>query len=76
MKDFVAACQDNEEIANLRKEVEAFATSFPMPGKKKIYIYIIIIIDNTYFLYIVKKNFFFFFNLGFDASNLVSIPEN
>lgn len=32
MKDFVVACQDNEEISNLKKEVETFATSFPMPG--------------------------------------------
>ncbi|RIA92213.1 serine hydroxymethyltransferase [Glomus cerebriforme] len=32
MKDFVIACQDNEDIANLKKEVETFATSFPMPG--------------------------------------------
>ncbi|GBC00257.1 hypothetical protein RclHR1_00380025 [Rhizophagus clarus] len=32
MKDFVMACQDNEDIANLKKEVESFATSFPMPG--------------------------------------------
>uniref|UniRef100_A0A1D1Z011 Serine hydroxymethyltransferase n=1 Tax=Anthurium amnicola TaxID=1678845 RepID=A0A1D1Z011_9ARAE len=32
MKDFVMACQDNEDIANLKKEVETFATSFPMPG--------------------------------------------
>ncbi|CAH1761455.1 5434_t:CDS:2 [Entrophospora sp. SA101] len=32
MKDFVAACQDNEDIANLKKEVESFSTTFPMPG--------------------------------------------
>jgi len=32
MKDFVMACQDNDDIANLKKEVETFATSFPMPG--------------------------------------------
>ncbi|CAG8644374.1 6202_t:CDS:2 [Cetraspora pellucida] len=32
MKDFVVACQDVEEISALKKEVEAFATSFPMPG--------------------------------------------
>ncbi|KAF0388360.1 serine hydroxymethyltransferase [Gigaspora margarita] len=32
MKDFVVACQDVEEISALKKEVEAFATSYPMPG--------------------------------------------
>ncbi|CAG8609787.1 3698_t:CDS:2 [Ambispora leptoticha] len=32
MKDFVVACQDNEEISTLKNEVETFATSFPMPG--------------------------------------------
>ncbi|KAG0304823.1 Serine hydroxymethyltransferase, cytosolic [Dissophora globulifera] len=32
MKDFVAALEGNEEIAQLKKEVEAFATSFPFPG--------------------------------------------
>ncbi|KAI7905825.1 serine hydroxymethyltransferase [Cokeromyces recurvatus] len=32
MKDFVAALQGNEEIAQLRKEVIEFARSFPMPG--------------------------------------------
>nr|CAG8535725.1 5492_t:CDS:2 [Entrophospora candida] len=32
MKDFVAACQDNEDISNLKKEVESFSTTFPMPG--------------------------------------------
>ncbi|CAB4378331.1 serine hydroxymethyltransferase [Rhizophagus irregularis] len=32
MKDFVMACQDNDDIANLKKEVETFSTSFPMPG--------------------------------------------
>ncbi|CAG8547994.1 11886_t:CDS:2, partial [Dentiscutata heterogama] len=31
MKDFVVACQDVEEISALKKEVEAFATSYPMP---------------------------------------------
>ncbi|CAG8554759.1 23027_t:CDS:2, partial [Racocetra persica] len=31
MKDFVIACQDVEEISALKKEVEAFATNFPMP---------------------------------------------
>ena len=32
MKDFVMACQDNDEISDLKKEVETFSTSFPMPG--------------------------------------------
>ncbi|CAG8474519.1 3442_t:CDS:2 [Acaulospora colombiana] len=32
MKDFVKACQDVEEISILKKEVEIFATGFPMPG--------------------------------------------
>ncbi|CAG8646969.1 13021_t:CDS:2 [Funneliformis mosseae] len=32
MKDFVLACQDNEDISNLKKEVESFSTCFPMPG--------------------------------------------
>jgi len=32
MKDFVAALEGNEDVATLRKEVEAFATSFPFPG--------------------------------------------
>ncbi|KAF9198935.1 Serine hydroxymethyltransferase, cytosolic [Haplosporangium sp. Z 27] len=32
LKDFVAGLENNEEIAQLRKEVEAFATSFPFPG--------------------------------------------
>ncbi|KAF9171802.1 Serine hydroxymethyltransferase, cytosolic [Mortierella sp. AD010] len=32
MKDFVAALEGNQEIAQLRKEVEAFATGFPFPG--------------------------------------------
>ncbi|CAI2180048.1 12748_t:CDS:2 [Funneliformis geosporum] len=32
MKDFVLACQDNEDISNLKNEVETFSTSFPMPG--------------------------------------------
>ncbi|KAG0175609.1 Serine hydroxymethyltransferase, cytosolic [Apophysomyces sp. BC1034] len=32
MKDFVAALEGNEEIAQLRKEVIEFARSFPMPG--------------------------------------------
>ncbi|CAG8585262.1 9067_t:CDS:2 [Ambispora gerdemannii] len=32
MKDFVVACQDNDEISTLKNEVETFATSFPMPG--------------------------------------------
>ncbi|KAL1923155.1 uncharacterized protein VTP21DRAFT_9531 [Calcarisporiella thermophila] len=32
MKDFVVACEGDEEIAALKREVEAFATSFPMPG--------------------------------------------
>ncbi|CAG8533095.1 1786_t:CDS:2 [Paraglomus brasilianum] len=32
MKDFVAALQDNNDIPALKKEVEDFATSFPMPG--------------------------------------------
>ncbi|KAF9580224.1 Serine hydroxymethyltransferase, cytosolic [Lunasporangiospora selenospora] len=32
MKDFVATLEGNTEIETLRKEVEAFATSFPFPG--------------------------------------------
>ncbi|KAJ1650029.1 glycine hydroxymethyltransferase shm1 [Dispira simplex] len=32
MKDFVKALDGNEDISALRKEVEAFATTFPMPG--------------------------------------------
>ncbi|KAI8975518.1 serine hydroxymethyltransferase [Mycotypha africana] len=32
MKDFVAALEGNEEIAQLKKEVIEFARSFPMPG--------------------------------------------
>jgi glycine hydroxymethyltransferase len=32
MKDFVAALEGNEEIAQLKKEVVEFARSFPMPG--------------------------------------------
>ena len=33
MKDFVMVCQDiNDEISDLKKEVETFSTSFPMPG--------------------------------------------
>ena len=32
MKDFVLACQDNDDISNLKNEVETFATGFPMPG--------------------------------------------
>lgn len=32
LKDFVAACEKNEEIKALQKEVEAFSRSFPMPG--------------------------------------------
>ena len=32
MKDFVAALQDNNDIPTLKKEVEDFATGFPMPG--------------------------------------------
>ncbi|KAF9109584.1 Serine hydroxymethyltransferase, cytosolic [Mortierella sp. AM989] len=32
LKDFVAGLEGNEEIAQLRKEVEAFATGFPFPG--------------------------------------------
>ncbi|KAI9300334.1 serine hydroxymethyltransferase [Cunninghamella echinulata] len=32
MKDFVAALDGNEEIAQLKKEVVEFARSFPMPG--------------------------------------------
>ncbi|KAF9163544.1 Serine hydroxymethyltransferase, cytosolic [Actinomortierella ambigua] len=32
IKDFVAALQGDAEAAQLKKEVEAFATSFPFPG--------------------------------------------
>ncbi|KAF8978495.1 Serine hydroxymethyltransferase, cytosolic [Entomortierella lignicola] len=32
LKDFIAGLENNEEIVQLRKEVEAFATSFPFPG--------------------------------------------
>jgi glycine hydroxymethyltransferase len=32
VKDFVVALDSNQEVKVLRKEVEAFATSFPMPG--------------------------------------------
>ncbi|KAI8983686.1 serine hydroxymethyltransferase [Pilobolus umbonatus] len=32
MKDFVAALEGNQEIAQLKKEVIEFARSFPMPG--------------------------------------------
>ncbi|KAI8368278.1 serine hydroxymethyltransferase [Radiomyces spectabilis] len=32
LKDFVAALEGNEEIAQLKKEVVEFARSFPMPG--------------------------------------------
>ncbi|KAF9393305.1 Serine hydroxymethyltransferase, cytosolic [Podila verticillata] len=32
MKDFVATLEGDVEVATLRKEVEAFATSFPFPG--------------------------------------------
>ena len=31
--DFVKAIEGNEELGALRKQVSAFATSFPMPGK-------------------------------------------
>ncbi|OZJ05301.1 Serine hydroxymethyltransferase 2 [Bifiguratus adelaidae] len=32
MKDFVAALEGNQDIAQLKKEVQEFARSFPMPG--------------------------------------------
>ncbi|KAJ3224842.1 Serine hydroxymethyltransferase 2 [Clydaea vesicula] len=32
LKDFTAALEKDEEVKNLRKEVEKFARSFPMPG--------------------------------------------
>jgi glycine hydroxymethyltransferase len=32
MKDFVAACDGDEEIAQLKKEVVDFARTYPMPG--------------------------------------------
>ncbi|ORZ01092.1 serine hydroxymethyltransferase [Syncephalastrum racemosum] len=32
MKDFVAACDGDEEIAQLKKEVVEFARTYPMPG--------------------------------------------
>ncbi|KAG0215282.1 serine hydroxymethyltransferase [Mortierella sp. GBAus27b] len=32
LKDFVAALEGHADIAQLRKEVEAFATTFPFPG--------------------------------------------
>ena len=32
LKDFIAALEGNAEIEALRKEVEAFAERFPMPG--------------------------------------------
>ncbi|KAF9371376.1 Serine hydroxymethyltransferase, cytosolic [Podila verticillata] len=32
MKDFVATLEGDVEVSTLRKEVEAFATSFPFPG--------------------------------------------
>jgi glycine hydroxymethyltransferase len=32
MKDFVAALDGNQDIAQLKKEVVEFARSFPMPG--------------------------------------------
>ncbi|KAJ2797384.1 glycine hydroxymethyltransferase shm1 [Coemansia furcata] len=32
LKDFLAAATKSDKIAELQKEVEAFATSFPMPG--------------------------------------------
>ncbi len=32
LKDFVKALESSAEVAALRTEVEAFATSFPMPG--------------------------------------------
>ncbi|ORX72442.1 glycine hydroxymethyltransferase [Linderina pennispora] len=32
LKDFLAAAKDNDKIVQLQKDVEAFATSFPMPG--------------------------------------------
>mmetsp|Transcript_230 Transcript_230/g.553 ORF Transcript_230/g.553 Transcript_230/m.553 type:complete len:469 (+) Transcript_230:85-1491(+) len=32
LKDFVAACEGNEEIAQLKSDVMAFSSKFPMPG--------------------------------------------
>ncbi|KAJ2436835.1 glycine hydroxymethyltransferase shm1, partial [Coemansia sp. RSA 2424] len=32
LKDFMAAATKSDKIAELQKEIEAFATSFPMPG--------------------------------------------
>ena len=32
IKDFVVALEGNEQAKQLRREVEAFARSFPMPG--------------------------------------------
>ncbi|OLY83182.1 Serine hydroxymethyltransferase 2 [Smittium mucronatum] len=32
LKDFVRVAESNADVATLRNEVEAFATSFPMPG--------------------------------------------
>ncbi|KAJ1679735.1 glycine hydroxymethyltransferase shm1 [Spiromyces aspiralis] len=32
LKDFLAAAEKNDKISDLQKRVEAFATSFPMPG--------------------------------------------
>lgn len=32
LADFTAACKGREDIAALKKEVNAFASSFPMPG--------------------------------------------
>ena len=33
LKDFLAAAQNNEQLAQLRSDVLSFASPFPMPGK-------------------------------------------
>lgn len=34
LKDFMAACADEQSISDLRNQVEEFANGFPMPGSK------------------------------------------
>lgn len=48
MKDFVMACQDNDDIANLKKEVETFSTSFPMPGTIYLFLNLLNILKQHY----------------------------
>jgi hypothetical protein len=65
MKDFVMACQDNDDIANLKKEVETFATTFPMPGT--IYLF---------FIKRIKTALLISVFIGFDPSNLTNLTSS